>query len=242
MLPDVRAAFSFLTILPLGFAEGRKPGYAFAWFPLVGLGIGITLAAVAWLPVGTPELRAFLILLTWVILTGALHLDGLADSCDGLLATVEPQRRLEIMRDPRTGSWAVVGVVLLLLGKWISLQTLPPWMLILPPVIGRWSMVLAAYRYPYARSTGLGAYFREGLGSRQWWIATACTVLITAALALFVHPILAGLFPLGLILALLLSRWAAQRLGGGLTGDVYGALCEIIELACLLCLAIFSPI
>jgi adenosylcobinamide-GDP ribazoletransferase len=238
MLHDVRAAFSFLTILPLGFSEGRKPGYAFAWFPLVGLVIGLVLAAVAWLPMGTPALRAFLILLTWVILTGALHLDGLADACDGLLATVETERRLEIMRDPRAGSWAVVGVVLLLLGKWVSLQSLPPWVLILPPVIGRWSMVLAAYRYPYARSTGLGAYFREGLGGRQWWIATGITVLVSAGLALVIHPVLAGLFPLGLIVAVLLSRWAAQRLGGGLTGDVYGAVCEVTELACLLTLAL----
>ena len=121
MWADVRRAFTFLTILPLGWVEGRKAGWAFAAFPLVGLMIGGLLALIAYFSPFKSELTAFLVLLAWVILTGGLHLDGFGDSCDGLLATVDPARRLEIMKDPRAGSWAVIGLVLLLLGKWLSI-------------------------------------------------------------------------------------------------------------------------
>src|SRR5258708_20357268 len=114
------------------------------------------------------DLIAFLALFTWVALTGGLHLDGLADSCDGLLATVTPERRLEIMKDPRAGSWAVAGIALLLLGKWIALRDVQPALLILPPVLGRWAMVLAAAGFPTARTSGLAPPFPQGLAPSQF--------------------------------------------------------------------------
>src|SRR5204862_526367 len=77
-----------------------------------------------------------------------------ADSFDVLLSTVTPECRLEIMKDPRAGSWAVTGLALLLLGKWIALRTLSPPLLIVPPVMGRWAMVLAAAAFPLARDSG----------------------------------------------------------------------------------------
>jgi len=120
---------------------------------------------VAVVPVSA-EVRALLILLAWVVLTGGLHLDGLADSCDGLLATTTPEKRLDIMKDPRAGSWAVVGVVLLLLGK-LLLRESAPVALLIAPVAGRWMLTAAAWGYPYARSTGLGAWFKDGLGRPQ---------------------------------------------------------------------------
>jgi adenosylcobinamide-GDP ribazoletransferase len=233
MWNDVRAAFSFLTILPLGYAQGRKPGWSFAWYPLVGLVIGGALALIAVLSPFNLSITALLILLAWVILTGGLHVDGFGDACDGLLATVEPERRLAIMKDPRAGTWAVVGLILLLLGKWTTLTTVSPALLIAPPVAGRWAMVCAAYAYPYARRSGLGAYFRDGLGRGQVAVASAIAL---ATIALTVRDPLLILIVVGAaaLTAALFGRWAAQRLGGGLTGDVYGALCELTELLCLL--------
>jgi adenosylcobinamide-GDP ribazoletransferase len=233
MLADVRAAFAFLTILPLRYPEGRAPGAAFAYFPLVGLLIGGALWLVALLPWPTTAVAAFAVLLLWVILTGGLHLDGFGDACDGLLATVSPERRLEIMKDPRTGSWAAVGLVLLLLGKWVLLQTAPHVSLVAPPVVGRWAMVLAAYSFPHARSAGLGVYFHQGLGRRQLILASLITGVVMVLMGWWFDARILTLLSVPLVTVFLLGRWAANRLGGGLTGDVYGAIGEVTELACL---------
>lgn len=238
MINDLRTAFSFLTILPVGAAETAQPGRSFAYFPLVGLAIGGMLFACASLLKGqtAPEIQAFIVLALWVVLTGGLHLDGFADSCDGLLVTTEPARRLEIMKDPHIGSWALIGVVLLLLGKWSALQIIDPVVLLIAPVLGRWGMVVAAYTFPYARATGVGGYFRNGLGRPQMMAASAMSMVIVAVVVFFTRPqvVLAILLPP--VIVYVIGKWAAARLGGGLTGDVYGALCELVELAVLMVL------
>src|SRR5260221_11368317 len=123
MLDELLLAFTFLTTLPLGRLRrdaDSVPGKMFSFVALVGLVIGIIVSLVASIGFLPRDLATFVALAVWVALTGGLHLDGLADSCDGLLATVSPERRLEIMKDPRAGSWAVIGVVLLLLGRWVA--------------------------------------------------------------------------------------------------------------------------
>jgi adenosylcobinamide-GDP ribazoletransferase len=239
MWADLRAAFSFLTILPLGYAEDRKPGWSFTWYPLVGLVIGLLLATLDHLSPFADGTTAFLVLLAWVVITGGLHLDGFGDSCDGLLATVEPARRLEIMKDPRAGSWAVVGLILLLMGKWSVISGLSPLLLVLPPMVGRWGMMIAVYSFPYARASGLGGYFRNGLGRQQVILATAIALLAAAASSREVGPLLIA-FMIGGVTVFAVGRWAAKRLGGGITGDVYGALCELIELGSLLGLSLWA--
>jgi adenosylcobinamide-GDP ribazoletransferase len=239
-LADLRAAFGFLSILPVGNTNiGRPAGYAFAYFPLVGLVIGAVVALLSqirFLPVASTH---FLMLLAWVALTGGLHLDGFADSCDGLLATTTPERRLEIMKDPRVGAWALAGVILLLLGKFSALPGLPALALLLPPLLGRWAMVLAVAAYASARPNGIGNYFKVGLGRPQIIMASALAGLILISVALMLGSawvlILALAAP---AVAIGFGNWASRRLGGGLTGDVYGAICEITELLCLLLLGL----
>lgn len=238
MLADLRAAFAFLTILPLPYPEDRQPGASFAYFPLVGLLIGGLLWGLAGLAWPSPELRAFALLLLWVVITGALHLDGFGDSCDGLLATTTPERRLEILKDPRAGSWAIVGLILLLLGKWVSLREVAAPLLLAPPILARWAMVAAAYWYPHRRSTGLGNYFRQGLGPRQWWVALILALLGLGLVGWLVDGRVWLLAFVPLFWVTLFARWAMGRLGGGLTGDVYGAICELTELSCLFVLAL----
>lgn len=228
---DLRAAFSFLTILPVGAPAIRKPGHAFAYFPVVGLAIGLALAAV--LAFAPAPLDAFLALALWVVLTGALHLDGFGDACDGLAATVAPARRLEIMKDPRAGAYAVVGIALLMLGKWVTLGSVAPLLVVVPPVAGRWSMTAAAFFFPAARASGSAAYFRQGLGRAQVAIATFTAAAIVLVLAVTTSPTVLWVLLLAPLTAWGLGAWASRRLGGGLTGDVYGALCETTELICL---------
>jgi adenosylcobinamide-GDP ribazoletransferase len=237
VLTDARVAVSLLTVLPVGAPATARPGRAAAYYPLVGLVVGglAGLVAVAAGPLG-PDLTAWLVLLVWIGLTGGLHLDGFADSCDGLLATTSPERRLEIMRDPRAGAWAIVGLVLLLLGKWLALRGLAPALLLLPPLVARWAVVLAMVAFPAARPGGLGATMRAGVGRRDVAVASLTVLVVVGAMGLALTP-LVGLTPIAGGLAVLgLGRWAAGRLNGGLTGDVYGALIEVVELLCLLAL------
>ena len=228
MFDDIRAAFSFLTILPFRFPTGRKAGWSLGWYPLVGLFIGALLVKAAELSPFNPDITAFFILLIWVLITGGLHLDGFGDSCDGLLAVASPPRRLEIMKDARVGSWAAVGLSLLLLGKWLAIRSVDFDLLLLPPMLGRWAMTVATCCFPYARPSGLGGFFRAGLGRRQLVIAS--TIVCLAVMQM--NAAILWLLTFGF--AMIFCRWAANRLGGGITGDVYGAVCELTEILCLL--------
>ena len=232
MFNDIRGAFSFLTILPAGASAKRETSRTFAWFPMVGLCIGALLVAVAHHSPFNRDISAFLILLTWVIVTGGLHLDGFGDSCDGLLASVAPEKRSHIMRDPRVGVWGAAGLVFLLLGKWLALRSVSPEWLPLAPVFGRWAMVWAAYHFPVVRDEGLAASFRDGLSTRGLLIATVWVVI------LLTRPEITALWLLIFCFTTLFGGWAAKRLGGGLNGDVYGAICELSELICLLTVSV----
>lgn len=232
MLADVRAAFAFLTTLPLSHPGGRSPGRSFAYFPLVGLTIGIALTAVShWAPFDR-DLNAFCALLLWVALTGGLHLDGFSDCCDALFVCAPPETRRRILKDPRVGAWGAVGLCLLLLGKWLALRAVPPEYIVLAPVLGRWALVIAAARFPSVNEAegSMGATWREGLGKRQLLIASATVLLLVT------QPEIAALCLLIVAASVGSGSWAARRLGGGISGDVYGAICEICELLCLLAL------
>jgi adenosylcobinamide-GDP ribazoletransferase len=231
----LNSALSLLTIIPTPNFYPGQPGRAYAAFPLVGLLIGWLLWAVAWGAgqVFPPEVTAWVVVLAWVVITGGLHLDGFGDSCDGLCATVSVERRLEIMKDSRAGSWAVVGLGLLLLGKWVGAGSAPVLALVVAPVVGRLVMTVAAYSFPYARQEGMGGYFRDGLGRPQVAVAVLTTLLVVGWLG---RGFVAHLGTV-LVLVALAAWWAARRLGGGLTGDTYGALCELTEVLVLLALS-----
>jgi adenosylcobinamide-GDP ribazoletransferase len=233
-------ALQFLTAIPVrvsGEITPRLTARAMAWFSAVGLMLGGVLALVdvglrAFFP---PLVGAALLLATWVALTGALHLDGFLDCCDGLLAARPPEKRLEILRDRHTGAFAVVGAICLLLVKFAALVELAPryraGALLAIPALTRAAMVYAARAWPYARSgPGLGRLFREALTWRE--VAIAAVVAVAAAeLAL---GALGLALALGVWLLTVLVAWWVQRRIPGLTGDVYGAINELAEVGALL--------
>lgn len=266
----LRAAIGFLTILPLApsYANGSMSS-ARGWFPLVGLMIGAILVGVEFLFLlflGIPEtgwhgytsltaatfshytpptlLWAALIVLTVVVLTRALHLDGFMDSCDALIGGFDRERRLEILRDSHVGAFAVVGVVFLLLIKVVAVADLPvAWLppmgpnrvtvLLLFPCLSRWAMLLTMELYPYVRSNGLGTAFftgNKGPFSRHLVLGFVFTLVVSTALA--------GVVGIILLAAACAVAWAvgawATRLLGGVTGDIFGAVNEITEVVVLL--------
>jgi len=237
----LRLALGFLTALPVRPPGALRPGdlgRAAAWFPLVGLALGSALwAAYHGLSVGMPqEVTGALVVAGWAVLTGGLHLDGLADCCDGLLGSVDRQRRLAIMQDPRRGAFGVVGVSLLLLLKFAAVAGLADGRgLILVPILGR-SATLVVARLRPARAEGLGAAMQREL---RGWVVGLSLAVSTLGAAWF-----GGRGAAALILAYLtafgVGALARARLGGQ-TGDVLGATCELAEAAALLAFAWRAP-
>ena len=243
-LASCRAALGFLTVLPVA---PRDPAAglacARAWFPAVGLLLGAMLAALdaglraLHLP---PLLAGALLVAALTALTRGLHLDGFMDSCDALLGGYDRERRLQILRDPHVGAFAVAGVACLLLVKFAALAALPEGsrarVLLLFPCLARTAILLVMEWFPYLRREGLGTPLLEHRGRFSLWFG--------APLALAAALILAGL-P-GLALAMLAGAVAcaagawATRLLGGVTGDIYGAVNETVEAAVLVLAVILT--
>jgi adenosylcobinamide-GDP ribazoletransferase len=243
---DFLRAISFLTILPVGkslsFGE-KELARSMAFFPLVGLVIGLLLALgyyllsfllpkaiVLWLTIG------FL-----VFLTRGLHLDGFADTIDGLASGGSREKILEVMRDSRIGAFGVIGLILLIGAKYFALDQIPipsiPYTLILMTVMGRNTMVLVCYRSPYARSeVGLAKPFTENLGYREM----ALSLVSAFGIALLLMGLKGILVFLGIGLFSLGYRLFFIKKLGGVTGDILGAANELAEVLCLIFLIILK--
>ncbi len=239
-LSAILVAAQFLTIMPPLIKRpftSRELGQAVAFFPLVGLGLGLVLAGInQGLSLIFPhELRIALVLTAWVLLTGVLHLDGFLDACDGLFGGFTSEQRLHIMRDERVGAYALAGGVLLLLIKFMALTAVPhlTTALILAPTLGRWAITLAVVGAPYARAEGLGRTMKNEAGAAERLLATAFALIVALAAG--------GVWGLAAMAAVALTVWLGSRFVmkriPGLTGDIYGALCEISEVVVLLVLA-----
>jgi adenosylcobinamide-GDP ribazoletransferase len=239
----VRAA-RYLTIVPLPHddaggldAVGRSAG----WFPLVGLGIGLGLVAVDVVTRSLfPSLLAALLVVTaWKLVTGGLHLDGLADCLDGL-AGRDADHRLAVMRDSRIGTFGAVGLILFLLLEIAALADLDSGTrartLVAAPTIARATPALLARWFRAARTEGQGAAFIAGVTRRS----ASSAVIVAAFIGLIT---LGGLGILATVAAgaaaLGLARFFARRLGG-LTGDVLGAAVETAELVVLLAVSVWA--
>jgi adenosylcobinamide-GDP ribazoletransferase len=228
MLASLILAVRFLTLVPVPGreADGRGAlGRAAWWFPIVGLALGVALAAVdRVLQVAfSPLLSALLVLSLWKVATGGIHLDALADCVDGLGGR-DCQHRLAIMRDSRIGTFGAVGLILYFLIALLALAEMPPTargrVLLLAPVAGRLAPLLIGPRFRAASDHGSGATFLRSAWLLGRW---GPVVTVGSLLAVFV--------------------WSASlvRLLGGLTGDVLGSGVELGELAILLAGAWLGP-
>jgi adenosylcobinamide-GDP ribazoletransferase len=243
LLVSFALALQFLTSAPELLRREASPeevGGSMAWFPAIGALVGLALAGLdALLGLAFPEpLRSALVVAAMVPLTRGLHLDGLMDTCDGLFGGWTPERRLEIMRDSRVGSFGVLAAAGDLLLRFAALLALPAGLrglaLVLAPTLGRWALVYATWAFPYARPTGLGAAFKQHVGRGQMLAATGLGLVLCVGAALaWRQPAAAGLVALGWLAAWLVGQLVLSKVPGQ-TGDTYGATNEVVELAVLL--------
>lgn len=229
-------ALTFLTVLPMPQVAWRDGdlGRAAAWFPTVGLLLGAILCGAWWLlgQLFSPLITAVLLVTLWAALTGGLHLDGLADCGDGLLVAATAERRLDIMRDSRLGTFGAVSLILFLALKIAAVGELrSPLALLLAPTVGR-LLILPTAQRPPARSGGLGAGFAAAVPRGS---AMAGSIFVLLLALLIGWRGLAGIAA-ALLAAVGLWRLAQARIGG-VTGDVMGAVIELAELAVLLVFA-----
>jgi adenosylcobinamide-GDP ribazoletransferase len=242
------AAIQLLTSIPVRLKRELQPkqlGRATLWFPLVGLGIGAILAGLNWVfnLILPSSVTNILLIIALVIITGAMHLDGLSDTCDGIAGHKSVEERWKVMHDSRVGAFGVVGIVLILLAQYLTLNNIPsdkmtP-VLLFMPVVSRWAMVYAIFAFPYARPTGLGKAYKEATGLVQFTMATLLTLGIAGGL----YPLfnVSGFLLFGgvLIITTALAFYFKYKFAG-LTGDTYGAINEAAEVMALIFVIIIA--
>jgi adenosylcobinamide-GDP ribazoletransferase len=242
-------AMQFLTRLPVAtktIFDNKDYANSLAWYPLVGLILG----ALVWLcgfglaELSSASLTPTLVLVIWVLVTGALHLDGVADCADAWVGGFgDRDKTFQILKDPRSGPIAVVVLVLVLLVKLAALEVLigsAHWSIIwLIPLLARSAIPYIFWRLDYASASGLGSALVEGLSVQRIsvslvFVAVMVVLILSAQLDILV------LFIGGALLIYLWWRRASYQKLGGFNGDCAGALIELLELGLLLGLAIYS--
>ena len=236
-------ALRFMTVLPIPWRENEdlvQVSRSSGMFPLVGLIIGLLLGLshLLFYRVLSAAPLAFIQTVLWIGLTGGLHLDGLADTFDGIGSGRERDRMLEIMKDSSIGAFGALALVLQILFKFIfirELNELSPWLIIIPPLSGRWGQLIAIYCFPSARPDGMGHFFRDHIRINEVILGIICTILIY----LLLMPVSSLLILLAHSSFILGISAAISKKLKGLTGDVYGLVCETGESVTLLFLLLY---
>jgi adenosylcobinamide-GDP ribazoletransferase len=230
-------AIQFLTRIPIPITltvTDKQWGQTVLYYPLVGFLIGCQLALVAIvLPENSIQLQAALILAFWVLITGGLHLDGLADCADAWAGGLRnPQRSLAIMKDPHSGAIAIVTLIIVLLLKWTALTYLLAQSdalkaLLVIPALGRSAILALMLSSCYVSEQGLAQKLILYLPK----IATAKILLLTTVIGFYILSLLALVL---MFLMIFMIRFLSQQRLGGVTGDVYGATVELVETVLLI--------
>lgn len=234
-LKSVALALSFGTIFPmpdLAPVDNDNLRHSIAWFPLVGLLLGLALWGVSTtLALIVPRsIAAILALTLYTLATGGLHLDGLMDTMDAIGSRKPAALALVIMKDSRIGAMGAIAAIILLMGKALAFSHLPltasPGAWVAVPMMARAAVVWPMAAAPSAQESGLGAIYAQKVPGRSIFTATALGILGVW----FLLPMVAALV-LSLVTAGLAWGWTRfiTRRFGGFTGDTYGALVEIVE-------------
>jgi adenosylcobinamide-GDP ribazoletransferase len=237
-------ALQFLTIIPLkirGTVQTEDLAGSMTWYPLVGACLGAMSAFIFWIVLQFFSFPVAIVtsVISLIILSGALHLDGLADMCDGFYGGRDRDRVLAIMKDSHSGAMAVVGIFCLLSLKIAFLSEMDPkWLLrtlIVVPAIGRWSMVWLCAKSRYARNEGGTASGYVGHVKSSGLAMATATGAVLAAVFLGWRGLAA--LAIAAMATEIFRRYVEHRIGG-MTGDTLGACSELVEVLVLIVLSL----
>jgi len=253
MIRNFITALQFLTILTVRKDHTMDEGdlaKSVPYFPFIGFLIGFILvnADKAFSLIALPHtIATFLVVMLSVLITRAIHIDGLADTCDGLMGGRDHASRLAIMRDSRLGTAGAIGIVFVLFLKYLCLNNLFQSdriiALLIAPLAARWSQTLMVFKADYGREHGMGRAFVGHLRSSGLTAASAAAVGLSAFVIVRLDARSVALFALlvaGVALLTLLGKRYLVRKLGGVTGDAIGAMSEVNEVFVLLLFVMFS--
>lgn len=253
MIKNLINAVQFLTIFTVNKeyqAEERSLARSIVYFPVIGFLIGFFLVNADKLMtlVALPQTVSNVILVALsVLITRALHLDGLADTLDGLMGGNDQSSRLAIMKDSRLGTAGAAGIFFVLLVKYVSLNNLfeseKVAALLTAPVLSRWSQTLMVFHASYGRPEGMAKAFVGKLRASGLAAASVIAIGLSAFVVLRADARSAALIVCllsGVLLLTFLGRWYFMRKLGGVTGDSIGAVSELNETFVFLLCVIFS--
>ncbi|KPU46275.1 cobalamin synthase [Oxobacter pfennigii] len=212
------------------------------FFPVVGLVVGLINLAVYYLArhTGNYMFAAILAVLSWASITGALHLDGLSDTCDGIFSSRTKDKMLEIMKDSRIGAMGALSLIFAVFVKisliWGLSYSQALYTLIIAPVIARTSMLYGITIAKYPREKGLGQTFIGNVTIKEFSIGLIiCSIIVFPLAKLYTLVLLFMVFAVPMFF----NDYFEKKLGG-MTGDTLGALCEIQEILCMLVITLLS--
>lgn len=235
------SALAYFTIVPIGrFVPNAAPDpLAISFLPFIGTAVGALAGAVAWF-LGARG-GAWWPIAAWVVLllgTGSIHVDGFLDCCDALFASAPPARRLEILHDPRHGTFALIGMAVLTVVWLTAIARIPLPHIVLAlafaATLARIAAIVNAWVFPYARAGAVTAAFV----SRPNVVIVGAAAILACVIGWFLDPLVFAIVPVAIAVSLLAGWWASKKLGGGLTGDVFGAIVVLIEVASLVTIGI----
>lgn len=233
MLKGFIILLSFFTRIPVANLveyDEEKLKKSIYLYSLMGAIIGGILYVIAMLLKNVDQkiFVGLILTISYIIITGGIHLDGYSDSIDGLYSGREKKRILEIMKDSRVGAFGVIGLIILILSYVICFSSVPYSVVFMTPIVGRLSVVVSCYRKKYAReSQGMGTFFVEGMSIK---VLLVNLVLSLSFIFLFQEKIkLAITVLLTIILSRLISKTIENKIDG-MTGDTCGFITEICQL------------
>lgn len=240
-------ALQFLTTIPVKIRkiDEKKFASSMIFFPIVGCLLGLILIAIQFLffSLGLKDFPvSIIVIISLIILTGGIHLDGLADSADALLSHKSIEDKLNIMRDPHIGTMGALSIISMLLLKIALLSSINPSLkihaILLMCILSRWSLVFSIYLFPYARKEGKARVFKDSINLKIYLLATL--IALGASIEFWRFQ---GLLTLAAVggAAFGIGCFFKRQLGGN-TGDTLGATNEISEIIVLLCFCVFEKI
>jgi adenosylcobinamide-GDP ribazoletransferase len=253
MIKNLITAMQFLTIVTVRREyqeEERSLARSIVYFPVIGFLIGFVLINADKLMVlaALPQTIANILLVAlWVLITRALHIDGLADTLDGLMGGHDAPSRLAIMKDSRLGTAGALGIFFILFLKYTALNNLyeteKAVALLTAPLLARWAQILMIYKAEYSREEGMGKAFVGQLRASGMAAASALALALSAFVVVRMDPRSLAMFLCmfsGVLILTYLCRWFIVRKLGGVTGDAIGAVSELNEVFVLLLCVAFS--